>query len=214
MEEHNCQYLLIQAMQEQARVQEAQRAEQARLDREKMDAFGADAQMKLSDSEAQKAAIAQQAEADKLAIAQAAQQREQELQAQLSANAAAAQQLAVQAEARTVEIASEAEQHLSHQAAVLAKKDQDIALLQHGAETLISSSERHFAQAEQSRAEDNKSAEAAIVAARLEGERIAAAKAAQEKKELQYQLDAARLAAHNAEIQAAEAPHNKDVKTQ
>ena len=131
-------------MQEQARDQEAQRqqgtraleaqgAEQARLDREKMGAFIADAQKRLSDSEAQKAAIAQQAEADKLAIAQAAQPREQELQAQLSASAAAAKQLAAQAESRTVEIANEADQHLSHQAAVIAKKDHDIALLQHGA---------------------------------------------------------------------------------
>ena len=133
MEEHNCQYLLIQAMQEQARAQEAQRqqearaleaqrAEQARLDREKMDAFVADAQRKLSESDA----IARQAEADKLAIAQAAQQREQELHAQLSANAAAAKQRAEEAETRTVEIASIAEQQVSHQAAVVAKQVQDI----------------------------------------------------------------------------------------
>eukprot|EP00959_Pyramimonas_sp_CCMP1952_P411685 8627371-Pyramimonas_sp.AAC.1 len=51
MEEHHCQYLLIQAMQDQARfverqqetmVLEAQRAERARLDREGMNAVIAD----------------------------------------------------------------------------------------------------------------------------------------------------------------------------
>eukprot|EP00959_Pyramimonas_sp_CCMP1952_P196338 4104932-Pyramimonas_sp.AAC.1 len=79
MEEHYCQCLLIQATQDQAAIieaqrqqetmaLEAQRAEQARLDREEMNAIIADAQKKF--------------EADRLAMAQAASRREQEWIAQ------------------------------------------------------------------------------------------------------------------------------------
>eukprot|EP00959_Pyramimonas_sp_CCMP1952_P381983 8004658-Pyramimonas_sp.AAC.1 len=95
MEEHNCQYLLIQAMQGEARALgaqrqhdtmalESQRADQARLDREKMNAVIADVQKKF--------------EADRLAMAQAAGRRERELIAHMSSQTAAAQQRAEEAE--------------------------------------------------------------------------------------------------------------------
>eukprot|EP00959_Pyramimonas_sp_CCMP1952_P098128 2051225-Pyramimonas_sp.AAC.1 len=89
MEEHSCQCLFIQAMQDQARIMgakrqqetvvlEAQRAEQARLDREGANAVIADVQERF--------------EADRIALTQAASRREQELMEQVPHQTAAAQQ--------------------------------------------------------------------------------------------------------------------------
>ncbi|CAK0876057.1 unnamed protein product [Prorocentrum cordatum] len=84
-----------------------------------MGAFVEEAQKKLSESGAQKLAIAlrSKAEAEKIATARAAQQRDQQFEAQFPEKAAAAKQLAVQAEVRTAEIAKEAEQQPALQAA-------------------------------------------------------------------------------------------------
>eukprot|EP00959_Pyramimonas_sp_CCMP1952_P443048 9275172-Pyramimonas_sp.AAC.1 len=101
MEEHNCQCFFIQAMQGQDRITEAkrqqetvvleaQRAEQARLDREEMNAVIADVQNRF--------------EADRVALAQAASRRGQELTGQMSFQTAAAQQRAEEAENRIVDI--------------------------------------------------------------------------------------------------------------
>eukprot|EP00959_Pyramimonas_sp_CCMP1952_P143438 3002874-Pyramimonas_sp.AAC.1 len=104
MEEHNCQCLLIQAMQDQARFAEAktqqeivaleaQRAEQARLDREEMKTqllkmFGGSSRLIES-------------------LAQAASGRAQELMEQMSHQTAAAQRRAEEeAENRIVEAIS------------------------------------------------------------------------------------------------------------
>ena len=89
MKQHNCPHLKILAMQEQ------------------MQACILEAQTKISQSDA----AARQAEAEKLALADAAQQREQALQAQMSADAAAAQQRAAEAEARAAEVETTAERH-------------------------------------------------------------------------------------------------------
>ena len=120
MKEHNCNFLVIQAMKDEAKADKAQ-----------MDAMFA---QKIAEAEAQKLAavqqskaeneailarteeLARQAEVNRQALAQqaaAAQQRAEE-------EATAAQQLVVAADARSAQIASEAQQRIvANQAAFL-----------------------------------------------------------------------------------------------